>query len=736
MKQNAGIESARDFIPGSRRPLPIRFEDIQEKVEEYLPGGDWDRLRRAYVYSALHHKGQVRSSGEPYLVHPLEVAWILADLRLDMSCVIAGLLHDIIEDTLATREDIERYFGPDIADIVEGLSNISRIQFTSREHQQAENFRKMLLAMVDDIRVILVKLADRLHNMRTLEYLSSTQQERIARETLEIYAPIAGRLGIYKIRSELEDLAILFLDPPGCRHILAKLREKQKISSGFIDGIRKTLVDQLEKNGIRAEITGRVKRLYSIYRKMRAQNIDVEEVYDYLAFRVITDTPKDCYGALGVIHSLWRPVPGRIKDYIAMPKPNMYQSMHTSVMSDRGHPFEVQIRTWDMHRVAEVGIGAHWKYKEGKVRGTEEDANVRWLRQILEWQQEVQDPREFLKLVKVDLYPEEVYTFTPGGKVLSFPRGATPIDFAFAVHTEVGHRCAGAKINGRLLPLKTELQNGDIVEILTSPSRNPSPDWLNLVRTSRARSKIRHWLNLDRRQRSLELGKSLCDKEFRKVRIGGKSLATEGPPPAVLSELGYSSADDFYAAVGYGKVTPRQVTEILRGRKDFREREEPRIHKAVRRVLGWKDEKVQVEGLDQAMVVLAKCCRPIRGEPIVGYITRGRGISVHSDRCTNVEKLLFDPERRIDVEWESERTTTSTVQVSIRCSDRKGLLARITAAIAEEQSNILNVDARAAEGGQGIISLTLEVDDVDHLGRILERVRGIGGIHSVERHFR
>lgn len=733
MSPLADPESVIAGIGGDRRP--VRFEDILEKVHSYHPRADADLLRRAYVFSALYHKGQVRSSGEPYLVHPLAVASILADLHLDQTCVIAGLLHDIIEETLATRQDLEAYFGPDIADIVEGLSKISRIQFTSREVQQAENFRKMLLAMVDDIRVILVKLADRLHNMRTLVHLSAEQKERIARETMEIYAPIAGRLGIYRIRAELEDLSILFLDPAGCGNLMEKLRERRKLSSQFIEEIRTALAENLTKNGIQAEITGRVKRLHSIYRKMKEQNIDVSEVYDYVAFRVITESTRDCYGALGVVHSVWRPVPGRIKDYIAMPKPNMYQSLHTSVMTGRGHPFEVQIRTQEMHRVAEEGIAAHWKYKEGKAHIGTDDDNVRWLRQILDWQKEVQDPREFLKLVKVDLYPEEVYTFTPRGKVLCFPRGATPIDFAYAIHTEVGHQCVGAKVNGRIVPLRTPLRNGDIVEILTSKTHRPSADWLNVARTSGAKSKIRQFLNIERRKRSIELGRSLAEKEFKRFRVGGRNLATDGPPAEILSEMGFSGVDDLYAAIGYGKVTPGQLIEKLRGRKEVREKGESRLQKAVRRALGFREPRVVVRGLEEALVQLAKCCNPIHGEPIVGYITRGRGVSVHSDRCPNVEKLLFDPERRIEVAWAGGETGPFAVTIAIRSSDRPALLAHITSAIAEEKSNILNVEARILEGGQGSMALDLEVSGVAHLEKILERLRGIDGIQSVERQF-
>ena len=711
----------------------IRFEDIQEKVEEYLPGADLELLRRAYVFSAMEHRGQVRSSGEPYLSHPLEVAFILAGLRLDLTCVIAGLLHDVIEDTLTNREVLEEYFGGDIAHLVEGLSKISRIAFNSREEAQAENFRKMMLAMVDDIRVILVKLADRLHNMRTLEHLSTGQQERIARETMEIYAPIANRLGMGKIKTELEDLAIRYLDPTGYTSLVSALEERRKTSEGFIAEIRQILETKLKEQGISCEITGRVKHLYSIYKKLRVQGIDVSQVYDYVAFRILTSSVRDCYGALGIIHSLWRPVPGRIKDFIAMPKPNMYQSLHTSVMTEKGQPFEVQIRTAEMHRIAEEGIAAHWKYKEGKSVPGAEDPNVQWLRQIMEWQQELKDPREFLKMVKVDLYPEEVYAFTPQGQVKSFPRGATPVDFAYSVHTEVGHRCVGARINGKLVPLKTLLSNGDIVEILTSPAHKPSQDWLTFVKTSRAKSKIHQWLKVDRRHQSVELGKSLVEREMKKYRLNLKGLGGDGKLSEALQALGCASLDDLYAAVGYGKVSPREWVARLAPAGDLREQPESRITRVVKRALGLSGAVVKVRGLDEVMVYLAKCCGPIRGEPIVGYITRGKGVSVHAERCPNVERLLYDPERRIEVAWAGAHDARFQVQLNISSEDRQGVLARVTSAIADEKSNIKDVRAQTFEGKKGQITLTLDIADLDHLERILQRLRGIQGVHHVER---
>jgi GTP pyrophosphokinase len=711
----------------------IRFEDIQEKVESYMPGADLDLLRRAYVFSAREHKGQTRSSGEPYLTHPLSVANILADLKLDMTCVVAGLLHDVLEDTLTTREVLEQYFGRDIAHVVEGLTKIARISFNSKEQQQAESFRKMMLAMVDDIRVVLVKLADRLHNMRTLEHLSPRQQERIARETLEIYAPIANRLGMAKIKNELEDLTLRHLDPAGCEALLAALEEKRKVTDEFIREIQGTLKAELDKAGIACEISGRRKHLYSIYKKIRKQRIDVSEVYDYIAFRILTGSVKDCYGALGVIHGLWRPVPGRIKDFIAMPKPNMYQSLHTSVMTDKGQPFEVQIRTHEMHRVAEEGIAAHWKYKEGQ-GGKEDDANIQWLRQIMEWQQELKDPREFLNMVKVDLYPEEVYCFTPQGAVKSFPRGATPVDFAYSVHTEVGHRCVGARINGKLVPLRTELGNGDIVEILTAPNHHPSQDWLTFARTPRARTKIRQWLNVDRRNRSIELGKAVCDREFKRYRFSLKPHLSEGGRLRdLLQGLGCPGLDDFYVAVGYGKLAPRALIEKLEPAARPHEAAEGGLTQAVKKALGLSGRKVRVRGLDDALIALARCCNPIRGEPIVGYITRGRGVTVHSERCPNLEKLLYDPERRIEVAWEGDDESRFDVRITVFSEDRPGMLAKITSAIAEAKSNIKNVEARTFEDRRGEITLVLDIEDVDHLQRILEKVKGIDGVYHVER---
>ena len=713
----------------------VRFEDIQERVVAYMPGADLDLLRRAYIFSALEHRGQVRRSGEPYLTHPLEVAGILADLRLDLTCVIVGLLHDVVEDTLTTIGVIESYFGRDIAHIVEGVTKLSRLDFRSKEEQQAENLRKMLLAMTDDIRVILVKLADRLHNMRTLDFMPTERRAEIARETLDIYAPIAHRLGIGRIKAELEDLCLRHLDPDGYEALIQQLDEKRRVAQEFMDGIRARLAAAMARQGVSAEVHGRVKSAFGIYQKMKRQKIGVDQVYDYLAFRLIVPGIKDCYGALGIIHSLWRPVPGRFRDFIAMPKPNGYQSLHTSVMSEKGHPFEIQIRTAEMHSIAEEGIAAHWSYKEGAGAEQEDVASVQWLRQYMELLQEVKDPREFLHAARLNLYPEEVYAFTPRGDVKSLARGATTIDFAYAIHTDIGHQCVGARVNGRLVPLRTAVENGDIVEILTAPGHHPSRDWLAIVRTSRARHKIRQWLNVHERERSMALGRDLAEREFRKFRFTPRRYP-EATLLHALKELNHESLDDFYVAVGFGKASPAQlVTKVA---PDLRPAEKPesRLARVVRRALRPRVQEVEVRGIDDVMVVLARCCGPIPGEDIVGYITRGHGVSVHAASCSNVQNLLYDTGRRIDVAWSRRGVpagTTRPVRVLVQTDEKQGLLARITSVISEEGTNINTVDARVSEDRRGTILLTLDITDTAHLERVLRRLRGIEGIHRVER---
>jgi guanosine-3',5'-bis(diphosphate) 3'-pyrophosphohydrolase len=711
-----------------------RFEDILDRVESYNPSADADLLRRAYVFSAREHRSQLRHSGEPYLVHPIEVGYILAELELDTASIVAGLLHDVVEDTLTTIETVRDYFGADVAHIVAGVTKISKLQFATNEQAEAENLRKMILAMVDDIRVILVKLADRLHNMRTLEHLTREKRERIARETAEIYAPLANRLGMGRIKSELDDLAFRYLEPDAWQALEAALESKRPVSDAFIAEIRRKLEGALAEAGVRAEIYGRIKSISSIHRKIRRQKIDVEQVYDYVAFRILTDSVKDCYGALGIVHAIWRPVPGRIKDFIAIPKPNMYQSLHTSVMTDVGQPFEVQIRTHEMHRIAEEGVAAHWHYKEGATVLGEEGARVAWLRHILEWQQETKDPREFLEMVKVDLYPEEVYAFTPKGKVLSFPRGATPVDFAYGIHTEVGHHLSGAKINGRLVPLRTPLGNGDIVEILTQPAAHPSRDWLSLAKTSRARGKIRTWLNANEREKSLALGRELTEKELRKYRLSTKEMFEGERAAEAMRKLGFAQIDDFLAAVGYGKVTPHALVAAVLPPERLQPKVDSVVTRVVKKALGLGERRVKVRGMDEMMITLARCCNPVRGEEIVGYITRGKGVSVHSNHCPNVKSLMFDPERRLDVEWDDAGIPTLfDVKLALDVQDRQGLLAKIVSAIADEKANIRNVDAKTFEGSDARITIVMAVSDRAQMDRVIARVRKLEGVRDVER---
>ncbi|MFQ5720300.1 MAG: RelA/SpoT family protein [Acidobacteriota bacterium] len=715
--------------------MRIRYEDIQERVEAYNPGADFDLLRRAYLFTAREHRGQVRQSGEPYLVHPLAVAAILAELRLDIPCIAVGLLHDVVEDTLTTVESIEEYFGPDIAHMVAGVTKLGKLKFRSQAEQEAENLRKMFLAMVDDIRVIMVKLADRLHNMRTLNFLPEHKRHRIAAETREIYAPIAHRLGIGKIKVELEDLCLQHLDPEGYASLIRQLALKRKVSEGFIEEITQRIDDAVRDNGIEPQITGRIKSAASIHAKLRRQKIRVEQVYDYVAFRLIVPSVKDCYGALGAIHSIWRPVPGRFRDFIAMPKPNGYQSLHTSVISEKGQPFEVQIRTGEMHRIAEEGIAAHWSYKEGAAGApSEEVSTVQWLRQYMDLLTEVKDPREFLSVARMNLFPDEVYAFTPKGDVRNFPAGASAIDFAYSIHTDVGRQAVGARVNGRHVPLRTQLRNGDIVEIQTSPNQHPSRDWLKAVRTSKARSKIRQWLSVEERRKSIQLGKDIAEREFRKYRFNPKRHRGHALKQA-LQALGHDSYDDFLAGVGYGKTSPA----ALIGRVDPdllpRAKADSTLTRVVRRALGVGGPQITVKGVGDLMISLARCCGPIPGEEIVGYITRGRGISVHAVACTNVQNLMYDSERRIEVAWARKAgKETHPVRIMVRTDDKKGVLARITHAISEEGSNISHVDARVSADKRGTIVVVLEVSDTSHLRRVLKRLKTIEGIHDAERH--
>jgi GTP pyrophosphokinase len=718
----------------------IRFEDIYDTVKRHHPEADLEVLRKAYIFSAVEHKGQTRASGEPYLVHPLEVAALLADMRMDPICVAVGLLHDVLEDTLTEPERLKEYFGPDVLHIVEGVTKIGKIPFSTSEERQAENYRKMLLAMVDDVRVILVKLADRLHNMRTLQYLPEERRVRISRETMDIYAPLAGRLGMSKIKNELEDLSFQYLEPAGYKDLASRVGERRKQATDFIEKIRATVAEKLQGAGIEATVEGRIKRLHSIHQKLRRQRIELDQVYDFVALRVLVAGVPDCYAALGVLHNLWRPVPGRIKDFIAMPRPNGYQSLHTSVIGDEGHPFEVQIRTREMHGVAEEGIAAHWKYKEGRTGFDKDDQAFSWLRQLLEWQQEVKDPHEFLNSLKLDLYPEEVYCFTPNGEVRMLPRGASPVDFAYAIHTEVGHQCTGARVNGKMVPLRYKLKNGDIVEIVRGPVQHPSRDWLSFTVTNKAKAKIRHYLNNAEKQQALEIGRKHLERELKRYDLSLKKVLLEpGPIEALAQELGVGTkADDLLAALGYGKVSARQVLARLVPPEKLEQTpvpEKPRpVVDAVKRFLRVGEDRIQVKGTDDLLVYRAKCCSPIRGEPIVGYITRGKGVSVHALSCPNVTNLLYDPERRIAVEWEKgDAEGVYEVRLSVDIEDRPGALAAVTAVLAAMKTDIRDAQVRTFDDKTASIELTVRIHDLKHLDKVVKAVRGVAGVIDVGR---
>jgi len=723
-----------------------KYRDLMKTVRANRPNDDLAIIKKAYDYSLKHHNGQSRASGEPYLAHPLQVALVLAELKLDPQAIAAGLLHDSVEDTVVTIQDIEREFGAQVAHIVEGVTKISKIDFANKEERQAENVRKMVLAMVDDIRVVIIKLADRLHNMRTLDALPAERQQQIAKETLEIYAPIAHRLGMGKIRGELEDLSFKHVDPIAYKNVRDAVESRRKTGEQFLEQMEAVISEKLKENGVEARVETRIKRLYSIHLKLQRQRIAVDQVYDLLAARIITKSVKDCYGALGAIHNLWRPVPGRIKDFIAMPRPNLYQSLHTTVIAENGTPFEVQIRTEEMHMMAEEGIAAHWKYKDGPVTAKDEQ-RLAWLRQVVEWQRDVTDPNEFLSTLKVDLYPEEVYTFTPKGKIVILPRSATPVDFAYSVHTEVGHHCVGAKVNGRMVPLRTKLNSGDIVEIITQPSHNPSRDWLSFVKAARARQKIKHWLNIHQRERAIEIGRKLMEREAKKYRINLKSISDKDYD-RVSSDYGVARSDDLMAGIGFGRFSARQVLGKLVPVKEDQQSAtaaappapQSGIGSVVRRVFGGSTEgaAIKVRGHDDLLVYRARCCSPIRGEEIVGYVTRGKGVAVHSRHCPNVTNLLYEADRRIAVEWgklEKVKTpgvATYPVKLNVFCDDRAGMLKQITAVISDDSTNIRNLDSRTADS-QATIDVVIDIEDVKHLDRILRGLKKIPGVRDVQR---
>ncbi|OIP33670.1 MAG: GTP pyrophosphokinase [Deltaproteobacteria bacterium CG2_30_43_15] len=711
----------------------IRLNDIIDKIHAYNPDTDVDLIEKAYVFSAKIHQGQVRLSGEPYLIHPLEVAGILADLKLDVATIATGLLHDAVEDTYATLEEIGKLFGRDISPLVDGVTKISKITFGTHEEQQAENFRKMLIAMAKDIRVILIKLADRLHNMRTLEYHSPKKQKEIAKETLDIYAPLANRLGIGWVRAELEDLSLQFLEPEVYYDLMKKVVERKKEGNAYIHEVKTIISNRLAEYNLKDHVEGRLKHIYSIYQKMKKQNIEFDRVYDLIAFRIILDSVQECYEALGIIHSLWKPVPGRFKDHIAMPKANMYQSLHTTVIGPHGERVEIQIRTAEMHRIAEEGIASHWKYKEGKDIGEKTDREFAWLRRLLEWQQDMKDPGEFLESVRVDLFPEEVYVFTPKGEVKEFPRGATPLDFAYSIHTDVGHQCNGAKVNGKIVPLKYELKNGDTLEIITSSNQHPSIDWLKIVKTSRAKAKIRHWVKTNQREQSISLGLEICEKEFKKYKLNFSKHTKTGELKVIAEEFGLHDLDDLLAEVGYGKLSVKQIIHRLipQERLDKEFTEEAILEKVTKKA-GKKDGGgVKIRGVEDIMVRFGKCCNPLPGDDIIGYITRGRGVTVHLSNCPTI--LHSVSERTIDVEWDIEDKSMHLVRIRVVCVDKKGLLAAMSSSIALSEANIINAQIHTTQEKKAVSIFEVEVSDLKHLQNIINSMQNIKGVINVER---
>ncbi|MFV2073039.1 MAG: bifunctional (p)ppGpp synthetase/guanosine-3',5'-bis(diphosphate) 3'-pyrophosphohydrolase [Thermoanaerobaculales bacterium] len=715
----------------------IRIESILNRVERYRPDLNEDLLRKAYVFAANRHQGQIRRSGEPYFTHPLTVAWILADMELDEEAIAAGLLHDILEDTPTAAEEIDREFGPEVARLVVALTKMADFEssYTSREATEAENFRRLLLASMDDVRVILIKLADRLHNMRTLNFLSPDRQVAIARETLEIFAPIANRLGIGSVKTEMEDLCFGFLHPVEAERLENEIEERADAADRWFAEIRQVLEGLLRENNIDGMVIGRVKHSYSVYQKLVRQGVDVSNVFDFLAFRIIVSSVAECYAALGLIHQQWSPVPGRIKDHIAIPKPNAYQSLHTTVIGPEGHPFEIQIRTSDMHKIAEFGIAAHWSYKEAGARPTADDSRITWLRGLLD-NSEGSSPREFLDSLKVDLYPDEVYGFTPRGDVFSFPRGSTILDFAYRVHTEVGHTCVGGRVNGRWAPLKTEITNGDIVEITTSPQQSPHHDWLGIVATNRARSKIRAHLKHEEKEHVVDVGRKLLDRELRKIGTTLRRLSGSEELQQLLTSHGISKEDDLLAAIGFGKVPVTSVTSFLRRDELAGKAEEAEKVQRIQ-VPPVGENALEVTGDADFLTYVAKCCKPLPGEEIVGFVTRGKGVAVHARDCPNVRNLLYHPEREIDVRWAASGTSskrpTSQVDVDMSFRDRSGILPSISQAISVEGSDILSCRLRTERDDTGFASMTIVVHDAAQLTRILDRLQGLKGMLRVER---
>lgn len=711
----------------------IRLNDITSQILSYHPKANIDLVEKAYVYSAKAHQGQIRLSGEPYLSHPLEVAYILTKMKMDVTCIAAGFLHDTLEDTEAESDEIKHLFGEETANIVEGVTKISRMQFTSRQQRQAENVRKMILAMSSDIRVILVKLADRLHNMRTLGFQPPEKQRLIAAETEDIYAPLAGRMGIQWIKSSLEDLCLYYLEPKIYRDIKNEIAETRDKREEFIKNVIELVSKKLEEFKIQATIRGRDKHFYSIYKKMLDQDLTVNQVYDVLAFRIIVSGIKECYEVLGHIHSMWKPVQGRFKDYVSVPKANMYQSLHTTVIGPMGQRMEVQIRTWDMDKVAEDGIAAHWKYKEGATENKTDEKQFMWLRQLLEWQQNLKDPAEFLETVRMDLFPDEVYVFTPRGDVKAFPRGATPVDFAYSIHSEVGEKCMGARINRRMVPLRYQLRNGQTVEIITSPKQHPSKDWLDFVKTPRAKTKIRQWIRNQERGESIALGKTLLERALERDSLKLPNIMKNEQILSIAKEFSFHSVEDLIAQIGFGKISPRQVLGRLKPKLGIKDERSPGlVGKMVGRFKRRKgDLGIKVKGVSDMLIRFANCCHPLPGEPVIGFITRGRGVTVHQRNCSHI--LNADRERLVEVSWQASKEDIYLAKIRVTSVERKGVLSDISAVLTQKDANIIEAQVKTTVDRKGIALFTIEVEDYNQLQNIMGAIKRIKNVLIVER---
>jgi GTP diphosphokinase / guanosine-3',5'-bis(diphosphate) 3'-diphosphatase len=707
----------------------VRINDIIDKILAYHPEADVDLLQKAYVYSAKVHHGQTRLSGEPYLNHPLGVAYILTELNLDEYAVSTGLLHDTVEDTYATLEEIERIFGKEVAFLVDGVTKISKLSINEKIDRQAENFRKMILAMSMDIRVILIKLADRANNMRTLQYVAPAKQKRIAQQTLEIYAPLANRLGLFSLKRELEDLSLCYLHENIYKDIESQLVVTAEQREKYVREVISILEEKTSQFGIKATVTGRPKHIYSIYNKMLSQNLNFTQIYDITAFRVVVESRKECYEVLGIIHSIWKPIPGRLKDYISLPKANMYQSLHTTVMGPYGQRIEIQIRSQEMDRVAKQGIAAHWKYKEGRKIQQKDDERFAWLQQVMEAQTESGDSRELLEAFRVDIFSDEVYVFTPAGEVFALPQGSTPVDFAYRVHTDVGNRCVGAKVNGNITPLKHQLQSGDVVEILTQPNQHPSRDWLKMVQTSRAKGKIRQWVKQQERDRSISLGREICQKEFKKNKLSMTRITRDSELFDAAVFKGVECAEDLFAAVGQGRISVRQILNFFQpGREAEAEGKKKEAAPHVPRKTG---RGIRIQGMDDIMVRFGKCCNPIPGDSIRGFITRGKGVTVHTYNCPFLEKA--DPERLIDTQWDMNTRHVANVPVEVLCEDAQGILAEITSTIASIETNIGNAKITTTPDRKAICLFQLSINSLEQLEKLVQALRKIRGVLKVTR---